>query len=292
MGFREMNLNQGNKTRAAKDSRPYLGGILEVGALILKCPLASACGIALALGGCVSPHVADEIIVAGRAVPADTRVVTWLETGGLDAYHTAGRDESGAPTSYGARRNGDGQSFTTGDLEALRAVVDQIVLHYDGIGNSRECFEHLAERQLSAHFLVDVDGTVYQTLDLQERAYHATIANNRSIGIEIANIGAFSMSEAGIPPMIDPIRGTVHGIELVQSEFTPQQYDALAKLIEALCRSLPHIERRVPRDANGDIVMEKLSDDELANFRGILGHFHIQENKVDPGPAFRWERLW
>jgi N-acetyl-anhydromuramyl-L-alanine amidase AmpD len=248
--------------------------------------------MALALGGCVSPRMGDEIVVAGRALPVDTHVITWKKAGGLDAYGTARLDEAGAPSSYGARRNRDGQPITAGDLEALHGVVDQIVLHYDGIGNTRECFEHLAERQLSAHFLVDVDGTIYQTLDLQERAYHATVANNRSIGIEIANIGAFPAGEAGIPTMVDPKQGTVHGIELVQSAFTSEQYAALAKLIDALCRTFPLIERRVPSDANGDVVMAKLPDDELANFRGILGHFHIQENKVDPGPAFQWERLW
>src|SRR5690606_19455249 len=33
------------------------------------------------------------------------------------------------------------------------------------------------------------------TLDLKERAWHATIANDRSIGIEIANIGAYPLEE-------------------------------------------------------------------------------------------------
>jgi N-acetyl-anhydromuramyl-L-alanine amidase AmpD len=37
--------------------------------------------------------------------------------------------------------------------------------------------------------MLDLDGTIYQTLDLKERASHATIANSRSIGIEIANMG-------------------------------------------------------------------------------------------------------
>jgi N-acetyl-anhydromuramyl-L-alanine amidase AmpD len=24
-------------------------------------------------------------------------------------------------------------------------------------------------------------------------------------------------------------------------------------------------------------------------YHGLLGHYHIQENKVDPGPAFQWD---
>jgi hypothetical protein len=32
-----------------------------------------------------------------------------------------------------------------------------------------------------------------------------------------------------------------------------------------------------------------LSDDQLQNYQGLLGHFHVQTNKVDPGPAFQWD---
>ena len=34
-----------------------------------------------------------------------------------------------------------------------------------------------------------------------------------------------------------------------------------------------------------------LPDDDLANYRGVLGHYHVQLNKVDPGPAFQWETV-
>ena len=39
------------------------------------------------------------------------------------------------------------------------------------------------------------------------------------------------------------------------------------------------------------MVAGKLSDEALAGFQGVLGHFHIQSNKVDPGPAFQWEKV-
>jgi hypothetical protein len=38
--------------------------------------------------------------------------------------------------------------------------------------------------------MLDLDGTVCQTLDLAERARHATISNHNSVGIEMANQGA------------------------------------------------------------------------------------------------------
>ena len=36
-------------------------------------------------------------------------------------------------------------------------------------------------------------------------------------------------------------------------------------------------------------MMEKLPDETLEAYQGVLGHFHIQTDKVDPGPAFRWD---
>ena len=34
-----------------------------------------------------------------------------------------------------------------------------------------------------------------------------------------------------------------------------------------------------------------LPDAQLARYQGVLGHYHVQTNKVDPGPAFQWDRL-
>eukprot|EP00959_Pyramimonas_sp_CCMP1952_P023297 489950-Pyramimonas_sp.AAC.1 len=43
--------------------------------------------------------------------------------------------------------------------------------------------------------------------------------------------------------------------------------------------------------ADGGVVRIKLPDEELSNFEGFIGHYHIQSNKVDPGPAFQWDFL-
>ena len=39
------------------------------------------------------------------------------------------------------------------------------------------------------------------------------------------------------------------------------------------------------------IVTRKLPDAVLENYHGVLGHYHIQENKVDPGPALDWNKI-
>ena len=70
---------------------------------------------------------------------------------------------------------------------------------------------------------------------------------------------------------------------------TPQQYASLVKLTAALCRAFPKIEPDAPRDADGNVLDRVLTDEEWRAFQGILGHYHVQRNKADPGPAFDWE---
>ena len=53
-------------------------------------------GVALLLGGCVqtrtfAPRKGDEIIVAGQLFHTGTKVVTWMDPGGYDAYRTERR---------------------------------------------------------------------------------------------------------------------------------------------------------------------------------------------------------
>src|SRR5882672_9621665 len=161
----------------------------------------------------------DEIVVAGQLFHTGTRVITWMDPGGYDGYRVERRfsplEDSGwekskaaakdlvAPNRYGLRQ----QVLTPAEIEQVRGggwdlptlqkVVDQFVVHYDAAGFSKNCFKVLHDqRGLSVHFMLDVDGTIYQTLDVKERAWHATIANTRSVGIEIANIGTYAANNA------------------------------------------------------------------------------------------------
>ena len=308
-------------------------------------------------GGCFTgrragkpvPRTGEEIVVCGRFFHTGTPVVTWLDPGGYDAYRVerrfapaeqadwkasqAANPQLETPNRYGFRRTTAlppvelERVRTNGwDLPTLQRVVDQFVLHFDASGTSRRCFQVLHdERDLSVHFLLDVDGTLYQTLDLKERAWHATSANSRAVGIEIAQIGAVPVAQqkrleawyapqAGGPPRLtfpewigptgirtpgfvghparpEPIVGRIQNETLVQYDFTPEQYVALGRLAKSLTRIFPALRPEFPRDASGAVRREKLSADELNRFHGILGHYHVQAEKLDPGPAFDWERL-
>jgi N-acetyl-anhydromuramyl-L-alanine amidase AmpD len=74
-------------------------------------------------------------------------------------------------------------------------------------------------------------------------------------------------------------------------DLTPQQYNTLNKLTAALCTIFPKITCDAPRDAKGQVINHVLSDEQWKDFHGILGHYHVQANKQDPGPAFQWDRV-
>ena len=280
-----------------------------------------------------APAASDgqSIVVAGERVAIGAPVVTWRDPGGYDGYSRDLRFPEQAPANppeglrfAPGRPRADGTRVHAADgRAALAEVVDQFVLHYDVCGLSRTCFRVLHDqRKLSVHFLLDLDGTLYQTLDLAETAWHARQANGRSVGVEIANMGAYPVGRgdkldewyvreaAGLRLTIPErfgdgglrrpgaalrsrtprrVRGVVQGQELEMADFTPQQYHTLAKLAAALTRVFPRLRAEIPRGADGRVRREALDDAEFAAFSGILGHWHVTSAKVDPGPAFDWE---
>ncbi len=65
-----------------------------------------------------------------------------------------------------------------------------------------------------------------------------------------------------------------------------------APIIRAgLSRAFPRIRLEVPRNPDGSVINHVLPEAELRAFDGIVGHFHVQKNKQDPGPAMQWDRL-
>ena len=279
----------------------------------------------------VARSAGDEIVVCGQRVSIGAPVVLWTDPGGYDAYSQElhfGGDVKNPPEGlrYRPGREGPWGRVTRDDTpEELGRAVDQFVIHYDVCGTSRRCFEVLHDlRGLSVHFLLDLDGTLYQTLDLAETAWHARQANPRSIGIEIANIGAYPVgrpspldewyvddgrglrirlpeSQAadnggqrvadfrGRPVRPHRVRGRIQDQELEMVDLTPEQYLTLVRLTAALCDLFPQLEPEVPRDARGRVKTAVLPEAEYETFQGILGHYHVSANKTDPGPAFDWE---
>lgn len=80
------------------------------------------------------------------------------------------------------------------------AVVDMLVLHYTGTRTGQDALDILSGktgREVSSHYTVDEDGTIYAHVKEQDKAWHAGLShwqgvdnvNAFSIGIEIVNPG-------------------------------------------------------------------------------------------------------
>ena len=78
-------------------------------------------------------------------------------------------------------------------------TIDILLLHYTGMRSGEEALHRLTDfaARVSAHYVVDEDGTAYRLVAEEARAWHAGSAywagasniNARSIGIEIVNPG-------------------------------------------------------------------------------------------------------
>jgi N-acetyl-anhydromuramyl-L-alanine amidase AmpD len=268
----------------------------------------------------------DEIVVQGKMRSIGVPVVLWSDPGGYDAYQKCCRDHPDrvlpmhpAPGCNTPERLG--KRTGAGDLAER---VTQFVVHYDEAWTSKNCFHVLQdERGLSVQFMCDLDGTIYQTCDCQERARQARDANDRSVGCEIAHPGAlegdktlashYKRDEQGLflelpkslgpdfvrtksfvarPARPEPVKGKIHSAVQTQYDFTNEQYKAMAHLVAGVAKALPKIALDAPRDpATGKVLEKAMDPKEAAAFHGIVGHFHLQTDKLDPGPAFDWERL-
>ncbi|WP_309623814.1 N-acetylmuramoyl-L-alanine amidase [Novosphingobium sp.] len=139
---------------------------------------------------------------------------------------------------------------------ARQLPVSMVVLHYTGMPSADEALARLRSEEagVSAHYLIEEDGTVHRLVREDRRAWHAgksfwrniTDVNSASVGIEIVNPG----HEFGYRP------------------FPDAQMEALLPLLAGIVQRWD-----VPR----------------AN---VVGHSDIAPaRKEDPGELFDWDLL-
>jgi N-acetylmuramoyl-L-alanine amidase len=139
---------------------------------------------------------------------------------------------------------------------ARRLPVSMVVLHYTGMESATAALERLSDpaAEVSAHYLIDEDGTVTRLVAEENRAWHAgrsfwrgiTDINSASVGIELVNPG----HEFGYRP------------------FPDAQMRALLPLL-------------------ADIVQRHAIEPGM-----VVGHSDIAPaRKEDPGELFDWQRL-
>ena len=133
---------------------------------------------------------------------------------------------------------------------------DMLILHYTGMRSAEESLHRLCDpvAKVSAHYLIDEDGTIYRLVEENMRAWHAGVShwagetdiNTCSVGIELQNPG---------------------------HEFGYRAFpDAQMTVLIALCAEI-------------------LSRHSIPSDR-ILGHSDVAPSrKEDPGELFDWQRL-
>ena len=92
-----------------------------------------------------------------------------------------------------------------------------VILHDTTNDNVERALRTLTDpvREVSSHYLIGRDGTLYQLVDESRRAWHAgasywggnTDLNSASIGIELDNTGAEPYSETQILSLLDLLKG-------------------------------------------------------------------------------------
>ena len=161
--------------------------------------------------------------------------------------------------------------------------VSMFVAHWDVCLNSKSCFRVLnkTSRSASIHFAIDNDGTIYQFLDMNHIAWHASkrSVNKKSVGVEISNAyypkyqNWYKKNGFGERPMITD--ATVHGKKMEPfMDFYPVQKEALKALMEAVHNALD-----IPLEApEGDTVVKEVAS---GKYKGFVHHFNVVKNKID-----------
>jgi murein DD-endopeptidase MepM/ murein hydrolase activator NlpD len=262
-------------------------------------------------------RVSGNVIIGGKPFATDARIVNFLDPPYWDATSdkcsiipgrgvppckpgpNGGDLPHGPPEGYRpsvqrystrpALRRADWKMGMKAPYEAVKSVIKQFVIHHDNCYSAAMCWDVLQnERGNSAHFLVDNDGTIYQTLDLALMGWHASEWNTNSIGVELCNFGSakkdpnlYRSGRHGPDRRIMPCKINNH--TYLAFDYTDAQYDQMKRLSRALLRLLPNLPAEYPQSSPGQQAWDTLPKHASHAFAGYIGHYHLTAEKWDPG---------
>lgn len=213
----------------------------------------------------VDPKYSNYIIYNSEFYPIKwDKMVLWTENGGL------------------AANAGNYYDYTGRSKRNIRLFVN----HWDVCLNSTACHRVLNNRGISVHFLIDNDGTIYQTLDMQHGAFHAghQRTNRASVGVEISNAfypkyqNWYKRNGHGERPIVEG--ATVHGRAIETfTDFYPVQVEAAKALWEAV-EGCTEVEFQTPLES-GETSKKYEQSVVYGNYKGIVSHYHCSKKKMD-----------
>jgi hypothetical protein len=149
------------------------------------------------------------------------------------------------------------------------------------------CARVLDKRGISVHFLIDNDGTIYQTLDMQHAGWHAgsSRTNRPSVGVEISNAyypkyqSTYVENGFGERPIVEG--AWVHGQQLDPFlGFYPVQMEAL-KALWAAIHEATDIPYKAPLNQFGTTSRKYEQNVAYGDFQGYVSHYHVSKTKID-----------
>jgi len=166
-------------------------------------------------------------------------------------------------------------------------VPTMIVTHWDAALSAASCKKILEKRNISTHFVIDNDGTIFQLLDCNHIGWHAgnRKVNKASIGIDFSNAyytrygTTYEKRGFGTRPTLTD--SVVHGRKLKPHlGYYPVQIEAYKKLVLTLC-SYYDIEFNYPMREDGTLLTGVHDPAVKANFNGVVCHYHLTRKKID-----------
>lgn len=209
------------------------------------------------------------IVHNGHFIPIEwEKVILWDDNDGFKASKGCYTDYSGKPDRK----------------------PTMFVNHWDVCLSAESCAKVLNKRGISVHFLIDNDGTIFQMLDTQHKAWHAGIpryegGNLKGIGVEISNAYYTKYQDWYVKHGFGerPIQENawVHGRKKDPFlDFYPVQLEALKALWKAIHIGID-IPLDYPENTSGHIETGVHKDCERGRYHGFCNHYNFTRNKID-----------
>jgi hypothetical protein len=204
---------------------------------------------------------ATGLIIGGKVVPCDKPVFNW---------------------------NDHGLAFKPGDgarKRLAKQTIDMFIWHWTGgNGTYQGLYNVLDQRDLGVEFYIG-NGMICQFADpLLVDTYDAGPFNPRSVGCEIRNYG-YTDWDRPLPAAFkerQTYETKMNGRTRKFARFHEDEIQCAIALGDAVSAAIPSIPRAVPA-AGGKLYPDTMSRTALSKFKGHLGHYHLTDNKSDPG---------
>ncbi len=209
--------------------------------------------------------MARRYIVDGLDVPVSaqgkfSRVIAWSDPGGIDTLYKAKK--------YNRPRG---------------RKIEKVVFHWGG-DTPAGVAETLHGRGLSTHLGLD-DLEIHQFVDFADQAWHAAGANKNAIGLDINERAQTKRKSRQDKEgdVVAVVKNTTGRGDKKTLSLDPTTAETVREFIRDMSQAFG-IPIKVPVDAQGNYFFGVMTPEEIARFKGFMGHFHASFNKWDIAP--------